>query len=105
MGLPYEASPFRRAAVACTGNEFCNLAITETKQLIVEIVEHLERTVPLDEPIRINLNGCPNDCGQHHIGDIGLQGCLVKVGDEKVEGYDIALGGRLGRDACFVRPI
>ncbi|MGQ9738023.1 MAG: nitrite/sulfite reductase [Armatimonadota bacterium] len=105
VGLPYEASPFRRAAVACTGNEFCNLAITETKQLIVEIVEHLERTVPLDEPIRINLNGCPNDCGQHHIGDIGLQGCLVKGGDEKVEGYDIALGGRLGQDACFVRPI
>lgn len=105
VGLPYKASPFRRAAAACTGNEFCNLAITETKQLIVEIVEHLERTVPLDEPIRINLNGCPNDCGQHHIGDIGLQGCLVKVGDEKVEGYDIALGGRLGRDARFVRPI
>ncbi len=105
VNLPYEASPFRRAAVACTGNEFCNLAITETKRLIVEIVEHLERTVPLDEPIRINLNGCPNDCGQHHIGDIGLQGCLVRAGDEKVEGYDIALGGRLGRDARFVRPI
>jgi sulfite reductase beta subunit-like hemoprotein len=105
VNLPHTASPFRRAAVACTGNEFCNLAITETKRLIVEIVEHLERTVPLDEPIRINLNGCPNDCGQHHIGDIGLQGCLVNVGGEKVEGYDIALGGRLGRDARFVRPI
>ncbi len=99
-------SPLRRAAVACTGNEFCNLALTETKQLIVEIVEHLEKTVALDELIRINLNGCPNSCGQHHIGDIGLQGCLVKQGPgQTVEGYDISLGGRLGEGAKFVRPI
>jgi len=99
-------SPLRRAAVSCTGNEFCNLALTETKQLIVEIVEHLEKTVALDELIRINLNGCPNSCGQHHIGDIGLQGCLVKQGPgQTVEGYDISLGGRLGEGAKFVRPI
>ena len=105
MGLPHEASAFRRAAVACTGNEFCNLAVTETKGLIVDIVKHLEETVPLDVPLRINLNGCPNSCGQHHIGDIGLQGALVRQGDEKVEGYDIFLGGRLGAGAQFVRPI
>lgn len=99
-------SPFRRAAVACTGNEFCNLALTETKRLVVDIVEHLEKTVALDELIRINLNGCPNSCGQHHIGDIGLQGCLVKIGKgQTVDGYDISLGGRLGADAKFVRPI
>lgn len=99
-------SPLRRAAVACTGNEFCNLALTETKQLIVQIVEHLESTVALDELIRINLNGCPNSCGQHHIGDIGLQGCLVKQGPgQTVDGYDISLGGRLGEGAKFVRPI
>ncbi len=101
-----DLSPIRRAAVACTGNEFCNLALTETKRLIVDIVEHLEKTVALDELVRINLNGCPNSCGQHHIGDIGLQGCLVKVGKgQTVDGYDISLGGRLGDDAKFVRPI
>ena len=105
-GLTIQASPFRRAAVACTGNEFCNLALTETKGLITEIVQHLENTVSLDEPIRINLNGCPNSCGQHHIGDIGLQGCLVKQGaGVTVEGYDVSLGGRLGADSRFVRPI
>ncbi|RYG22797.1 nitrite/sulfite reductase, partial [bacterium] len=99
-------SPIRRAAVTCTGNQFCNLALTETKSLMVQIVEHLEKTVALDELIRINLNGCPNSCGQHHIGDIGLQGCLVKIGKgETVEGYDIALGGRLGADSKFVRAI
>jgi len=105
IGLRHGVSPIRRAAVACTGNEFCNLALTETKQLISEIVEHLEKHVALDELIRINLNGCPNSCGQHHIGDIGLQGCQVKQGGLKVEGYDVYLGGRLGRDAKFVRPI
>ncbi|MCL5996719.1 MAG: nitrite/sulfite reductase [Chloroflexi bacterium] len=105
IDLPHKASAVRRAAVACTGNEFCNLAITETKALIVDIVQHLEDTVALDVPLRINLNGCPNSCGQHHIGDIGLQGCLVRQGDEKVEGYDIFVGGRLGAGAQFVRPI
>lgn len=105
-GMPVRATPIRRAAVACTGNEFCNLALTETKQLLVKIVDHIESTVSIDEPIRINLNGCPNSCGQHHIGDIGLQGCLVKLGPgQVVEGYDISLGGRLGADAKFVRPI
>ncbi|MGV3618826.1 MAG: nitrite/sulfite reductase [Fimbriimonas sp.] len=106
-GLVVKASPLRRVAVACTGNEFCNLALTETKRLIVDIVEHVEREVDIDEPIRINLNGCPNSCGQHHIGDIGLQGCLVKQGPGKppVDGYDISLGGRLGADSKFVRPI
>jgi sulfite reductase beta subunit-like hemoprotein len=105
-GLVVEASPFRRAAVACTGNEFCNLALTETKRLIVDIVEHLEQTVSLEEPIRINLNGCPNSCGQHHVGDIGLQGCLVKQGKGvTVDGYDVSLGGRLGENSKFVRAI
>ncbi|AIE84331.1 nitrite/sulfite reductase [Fimbriimonas ginsengisoli] len=106
-GLQVNVSPIRRAAVACTGNEFCNLALTETKRLIVEIVEHVEGAVAINEPIRINLNGCPNSCGQHHIGDIGLQGCLVKQGPGKppVDGYDISLGGRLGADSKFVRPI
>lgn len=105
IGMPHEASAFRRAAVACTGNEFCNLAITETKALIIDVVQHLEATVPIDVPLRINMNGCPNSCGQHHIGDIGLQGALVRQGDDKVEGYDIFLGGRLGAGAQFVRPI
>ena len=106
VGIYTQASAIRRAAVACTGNEFCNLALTETKNLLIDIVQHLDRTVVIDEPIRINLNGCPNSCGQHHIGDIGLQGCLVKMGPgETVDGYDVSLGGRLGRDSKFVRPI
>jgi len=107
IGLVVNPTAFRRAAVACTGNEFCNLALTETKLLMREIVDHLEASsVVIEEPLRINLNGCPNSCGQHHIGQIGLQGCLVKQpGGVTVDGYDISLGGRLGAGARFVRPI
>lgn len=104
-GFLWDVSPFRRASIACTGTEFCNLAITETKLRLGDIVAHLEDTVAIDEPIRINVNGCPNSCGQHHVGDIGLQGCLARIDGEQVEAYDICLGGRLGIDAKFTRPI
>jgi precorrin-3B synthase len=105
IGFVWDVSSFRRSALCCTGAEFCNLAITETKQRLHEIIAYLEEKLMWDEDIRINLNGCPNSCGQHHIGDIGLQGCLAKVNGEKVQAYDICLGGRLGRDARFTRPI
>lgn len=104
-GFRWDVTPFRRTGVACTGTEFCNLALTETKGRLGVIVDHLEKSLVWDGSIRINVNGCPNSCGQHHIGDIGLQGCLARVGDDKVEAYDICLGGRLGPDARFTRPI
>ena len=105
-GFLWDVSEFHRGAVSCTGNEFCNLAITETKARLREIVAHLESELLWNEPIRIHLNGCPNSCGQHHIGDIGLQGCLARLNDgTQVEAYDVCLGGRLGADAKFVRAI
>jgi sulfite reductase beta subunit-like hemoprotein len=106
LGFEWEVSEFHRGAVSCTGNEFCNLAVTETKRRLREIVSHLETSLPWDEAIRIHLNGCPNSCGQHHIGDIGLQGCLARLNDgSQVEAYDVCLGGRLGEDAKFTRAI
>jgi sulfite reductase beta subunit-like hemoprotein len=105
-GFVWEVSEFHKGAVSCTGNEFCNLAITETKARLREIISYLESELVWDEAIRIHLNGCPNSCGQHHIGDIGLQGCLARLNTgEQVEAYDVCLGGRLGADAKFVRPI
>jgi precorrin-3B synthase len=105
-GFDWNKSEFHRGAVSCTGNEFCNLAITETKARLREIVDYLESRMEWNEPIRIHLNGCPNSCGQHHIGDIGLQGCLARLTNgTQVEAYDVCLGGRLGADAKFVRPI
>ncbi len=104
-GLSFDGSRFRRGTVSCTGKEFCNLAVTETKEWAKGLVEWLEREVRFDEPIRINVNGCPNSCAQHHVADIGLQGSLVKVGDAMVESYDLSLGGGLGSDMAFGRVI
>lgn len=105
-GFVWEVSEFHRGAVSCTGNDFCNLAVTETKRRLGEIVGYLEGRLLWDEPIRIHLNGCPNACGQYQIGDIGLMGCKARLTDgTQVDAYDIGLGGRLGADAQFVRPI
>lgn len=106
-GFQWEGHSARRGAIACTGTEFCNLAITETKHRMIQIVTHLENSVPFDRNIRINMNGCPNSCAQHHVGDIGLQGCKARVPgqEEQVEAYDIHLGGTLGQKRTFTRAI
>jgi sulfite reductase beta subunit-like hemoprotein len=105
-GFDWGGHSIRRGAIACTGIEFCNLAITETKGRMIQIVSHLEKRVPFDRNIRINMNGCPNSCAQHHVGDIGLQGCKARVSTgEQVEAYDIHLGGALGKNRSFTRAI
>lgn len=106
-GFQWEGHSVRRGAIACTGIEFCNLAITETKMRMIDIVEHIESRVPVDRNLRINMNGCPNSCAQHHVGDIGLQGCKARVPGtkEQVDAYDIHLGGALGRNRSFTHAI
>ncbi|HTR73386.1 MAG TPA: hypothetical protein VMG80_07295, partial [Solirubrobacteraceae bacterium] len=107
LGLPTEASAFRRGVISCTGMEFCKLAIVETKQRAAELIEHLERRIgDLDGSIRINLNGCPNACAQYQIADIGLQGGIAKKADgQRVQGFILHIGGRLGAEAGFGRRV
>jgi sulfite reductase beta subunit-like hemoprotein len=107
IGLPVEASPIRKGIVACTGIEFCNLAVTETKNRAGHMVQLLDQGVKWNESefFRINVNGCPNSCGQHWIADVGLQGCTKKIDGELVEHFDVFLGGALGTDARFNRRI
>ncbi len=107
LGLPTEASGFRRGVVSCTGMEFCKLAIVETKQRAAELIEHLERRVgDLAGAIRINLNGCPNACAQYQIADIGLQGGIARMPDgSRVQGFILHIGGRLGEGAAFGRRV
>lgn len=98
--LPLQASVFRRGVVSCTGKEFCKLAVTETKSFAAELVAELERRLPaFPEPLRINLNGCPNSCGQHWVADVGLQGTRVKTPAGPADGFDVFLGGGLGAGA------
>jgi ferredoxin-nitrite reductase len=92
---------FMSRTVSCTGNEFCNLAVVETKARAKDVAEYLDANVELDEEIRIHFVGCPNSCGQKHIADIGLQGALVKTPDGMIDAFDIAVGGILGPEAQF----
>ena len=93
-------SRFRRGMLACTGLEFCKLAIVETKAKSVDLYTELEKRLPdFDEPLTINVNGCPNSCARFQTGDIGLKGSIV----DGVEGFQVHLGGRLGEDAGFGR--
>src|SRR6478609_8113619 len=107
IGLPTEASTFRRGVISCTGMEFCKLAIVETKERAAELIEHLERRVgDIAGSLRINLNGCPNACAQYQIADIGLQGGIAKTaGGERAQGFILHIGGRLGEGAAFGRRI
>jgi sulfite reductase (ferredoxin) len=107
LDLRVNASPFRRGTMACTGIEFCKLAIVETKARGASLIDELERRIPeFDEPITINLNGCPNACARIQVADIGLKGQLVLDDDgNQVEGYQVHLGGALGLDAGFGRKV
>ncbi|MEU9592707.1 sulfite reductase SirA [Streptomyces sp. NPDC048193] len=107
LDLSARPSSFRRGTMACTGIEFCKLAIVETKARGASLIDELERRLPeFDEPISINLNGCPNACARIQTADIGLKGQLV-LNDrgEQVEGYQVHLGGALGLEAGFGRKV
>ncbi len=100
--LQVTPSVFRRHTMACTGIEFCKLAIVETKQRASDLIDELERRLPgFDVPVTINVNGCPNSCARIQTADIGLKGSLVTDADgRQVEGFQIHLGGALnGGDA------
>jgi sulfite reductase (ferredoxin) len=98
-------SAFRRGTMACTGLEFCKLAIVETKAHAQDLYAELEKRLPeFDEPISINVNGCPNACARFQTADIGFKGSMVRDDSgEMVEGFQVHLGGHLGVDAAFGR--
>ncbi|MGH3310602.1 MAG: nitrite/sulfite reductase [Streptomyces sp.] len=107
LDLTARPSVFRRGTMACTGIEFCKLAIVETKARGSSLIDELERRMPeFDEPVTINLNGCPNSCARIQTADIGLKGQLVTDADgEQVEGYQVHLGGSLGLEPAFGRKV
>jgi sulfite reductase (ferredoxin) len=106
IGLHVEGSPFWRGAVACTGTEFCKLAITETKGFTRWLVDELEERVPqFDQQLRLHVTGCPNGCGQHWIADIGIEGKKIKHEGKLVDAYYFCLGGSVGQHASISRPV
>ena len=106
IGLSGRPSAWRRNTMACTGIEFCKLAIVDTKNRARDLVAELERRFPgLEVPITVNVNGCPNACARTQVADIGLKGQLVTVDGEQVEGFQVHLGGATGLGANFGRKL
>ena len=97
IGFRVGGSPFYRGTIACSGTEFCKLAITETKSFSRWLVEELEERLPgFDQQLKLHVTGCPNSCGQHWIADIGIDGKKIKVDGRLVDAYYFCLGGALG---------
>ena len=107
LGLKVNPSEFRRGTMACTGIEYCKLAIVETKGRAAELIAELEDRLPtFDQPLTINVNGCPNSCARFQVADIGFKGSLVNdENGQTVEGFQVHLGGSLGPDSDFGRKL
>ncbi|MPZ97474.1 MAG: nitrite/sulfite reductase, partial [Propionibacteriales bacterium] len=107
IGLSSRPSAWRRNTMACTGIEFCKLAIVDTKDRGAALVAELEQRIPdLDTPISVHVNGCPNSCARIQVADIGLKGQLVlDENGEQVEGFQVHLGGGVGLNQGFGRKL
>jgi sulfite reductase (ferredoxin) len=111
IGLEARPSLFRRHTMACTGIEYCKLAIVETKGLAAATIATLEKQLAdiieqIDVPVTINVNGCPNSCARIQVADIGLKGQLVPdAAGNQVSGFQVHLGGTLGLESGFGRKV
>jgi ferredoxin-nitrite reductase len=91
--------PLERALVSCTGAQFCNFALVETKNRALALAKALDEELELSRSVRIHWTGCPNSCGQPQVADIGLMGTKVRKDGKTVEGVDLYMGGKVGKDA------
>jgi sulfite reductase (ferredoxin) len=106
LGLQVDVSAFWRGAIACTGTEFCKLAIAETKGFAQWLVAEMEDRLPgFDQQIKLHVTGCTNSCGQHWIADIGLEGKKLKKDGESVDAFYFCVGGAVGKYARTARPL
>ena len=106
IGFRVAASAFWRGAIACSGTEFCKLAITETKSFSRWLVEELEERLPgFDQDLKLHVTGCPNSCGQHWIADIGIEGKKIKHEGRLADAYYFCLGGAVGLHQATARPV
>jgi sulfite reductase (ferredoxin) len=104
LGFDAQPSAFLRGTIACTGIEFCKLALVETKVRAEVIREEMDKRLPdFDTPITINVNGCPNSCCRFQVADIGFKGMVQKGADGDEEAFQVHLGGQMGTEAEFGR--
>ena len=92
-------SPWVRSVVTCTGNDYCHFSLIDTKAEALKLASALEERYEIDEPVRIQMSGCPHACGQHRASEIGLLGDRKRVDGEVLDAADVFAGGCLGDDA------
>jgi ferredoxin-nitrite reductase len=97
--FPANPSPLTRGLVSCTGAQFCPVAIVETKNRALELIAEIEQDLTLSQPVRMHWSGCPNSCAQPQVADIGFIGCKARKNGKIVDGVDIYMGGKVGKDA------
>lgn len=106
IDIDVDVSPFWRGAIACTGTEFCKLAIAETKGFAKWLVSEMEERLPgFDQQIKLHVTGCTNSCGQHWIADIGLEGKKLKQDGKIVDAFYFCVGGAVGKYARAARAL
>ena len=109
IGFPLDVNRLRGSSIGCTGEPFCNYAVTETKYRLKSLVEHLEGVFGTElVGLRLQLDGCPHSCGQHWLGDIGIQGTTARersTDGAKQQAYDIYLRGGIGAQATIGTPL
>ncbi|QDZ38524.1 ferredoxin--nitrite reductase [Euhalothece natronophila Z-M001] len=94
-----EPEPLSRSLVSCTGAQFCNFALVETKQRALAVAKELESELNIPNDVRIHWTGCPNSCGQPQVAQIGLMGTKARKDGKMVEAVDLFMGGKVGKDA------
>lgn len=106
LDLHVDASSFRTGTLACTGRQFCKLAVVETKSRAADIIEYLETALPdFTVPLRISVTGCPNSCAHYQVCDIGLVGDVLQSPEGKRDAFRVYLGGHLGNGHAFGREL
>lgn len=99
--LPYDPSPIMRGLVACTGIDYCHMALIETKDWAIRVARELEQRTAGKQvlPLSIHWSGCSAGCGLHQAATIGLQGCRTRVDGRIVEAAHVFVNGRSGPEA------
>ncbi|MCH8828746.1 MAG: hypothetical protein IID45_04125, partial [Planctomycetes bacterium] len=104
LGLTVQADSFDHNTMACTGSQFCNIAVTETKGHMFRLIDRLRKKSLKPHSIRIHMSGCPASCAQHFTADIGLKGVRVRRLIGTREGFDVFLGGGIASQVHMAMP-
>jgi ferredoxin-nitrite reductase len=97
--LTLEPKTLERSLVSCTGSQFCNFALVETKNQALALARELDAELEIPNTVRMHWTGCPNSCGQPQVADIGLMGTKARKDGKTVEGVNLYMGGKVGKDA------